>query len=95
MDTSKQFQPYNPEKIRERQSYSEWKYLIKSYYEATPDQFFTTLHSFLDSKRMYKYARSSIWAQESLNQVLKDRGMEYDEGFFIWIKEHRKSKGGY
>ena len=94
VSVKKPFQAYNPDLIRKRYSYAEWEYLVNIYLEGNMWHFFRALHGHLDRKRVFQYARSAIWSQESLNQVLKDRDFEYDKDFFKWIKQHRRSNNG-
>ena len=95
MASDKVFSRYDPKKIRKRKSYEEWEWLINVYLKGDIAEFFTTLHRFCDSHRLYTYRRTAIWSEESCNQVLKDRGLPHNKELFDWIKKYRRSNRGF
>ena len=95
MASKKIFSRYNPNKIRKRKSYEEWEWLIDVYLKGDIAEFFTTLHRFCDSHKIYTFRRTAIWSEESCNQVLKDRGLPYNEEIFNFIKKYRRSNRGF
>ena len=95
MASDKVFSRYSPEKIRKRKSYEEWKWLVNVYLKGDIAEFFAALHRFCDRHKVYDYRRTAIWSEESCNQVLKDKGLPYNEEIFNFIKKYRRSNRGF